>query len=749
MYQFYHTRDPVTGKRLLELNEAPRTVVEKIGAFIRRVLGIWSSDQRAVHIMDYLHGGEYARTGLGDRNAVQRVLLERGTNKTFEAVKQALAPLARIANNVISGGDAALGDLANPAIDEIRKRIYSPGAGQDKDPGWIVAHRSERTAVLNGLMDEFARRGATAEQLQQALQQLQSGVKAPTPEARLLAHKSGPIRQMLDRMYHYMRAAGVDVKDLGVGEDYFPVVYDTSYIAGHEKEWRAMLDKYVRTGQLTPDAVDTITAKLLANDGNVFGATDIPGMQHLKERKLDFLDPADRAPFVQKDLLTTLNSYVSQATRRAEWARRFGPKNELLNALRIEAATKHGASPADMRQLDDYIHGVDGTLGDDISPNLRRLFGHAIVYQNVRLLPMAVFSMAVDPMGVLVRGGTINDAFAAFKRGIMEIPRGFQKTPKADPMYDLSRLMGTIDDTALVHTLGSSYSQGMVGDSGRKINDVFFKYNLVEQMNTSMRVAALPAALSFMARHAAGAGPHSTRYLAELGLTKHDVIMNSGGNAVAAEAPRPLLTKDEFLAHGMNDAQATRAALAMRNAVNKWVDGAVLRPNAAHKPVWSNDPHWALVAHLKQFVYAFHDTILKRVMTEARHGNYTPAMALASYVPIMMAADFTKGMILGGGAQPDYKQGWDFGDYVGAGMQRAGLFSIGQFGIDALKDMRHGGTGAGPLLGPQLEQVGDALRVMGGRESVGAFVADALPASVLTKSVVHVGEEKSDPNFSD
>jgi hypothetical protein len=48
----------------------------------------------------------------------------------------------------------------------------------------------------------------------------------------------------------------------------------------------------------------------------------------------------------------------------------------------------------------------------------------------------------------------------------------------------------------------------------------------------------------------------------------------------------------------------------VRAAVNMWVDGAVLRPDAVDKPIWMNDPHWALVAHLKQFVYAFQETIL-------------------------------------------------------------------------------------------------------------------------------------------
>ena len=90
----------------------------------------------------------------------------------------------------------------------------------------------------------------------------------------------------------------------------------------------------------------------------------------------------------------------------------------------------------------------------------------------------------------------------------------------------------------------------------------------------------------------------------------------------------------------------------------------MLRPDAVDKPVWMSDPHFALVAHLKQFVFSFHETILKRVAHEAANGNYSPVMALASYVPVMIAADMVKGMIMGGGSQPSWKQDWTAGDYI-------------------------------------------------------------------------------------
>jgi hypothetical protein len=341
---------------------------------------------------------------------------------------------------------------------------------------------------------------------------------------------------------------------------------------------------------------------------------------------------------------------------------------------------------------------VDGTLGDSFSPTLRRLQGNMIVYQNIRLLPLAIFSSVVDPMGIVVRGGTVRDAFDAFKRGVREIKLNFKKTPDFDVDTHMAETMGVVEDAMLQHTLGQLYTQGMVGDTARKINDTFFRLNLMEQWNRSMRVGATQAALKFIARHAAGENQHSERYMAELGLTKKDVRVGADG------MPE------------INDKVVT--------AVNRWVDGAVLRPDAADKPIWMNDPRWALVAHLKQFVFSFQETILKRVAHEYQHGNYKPAMALASYVPVMIAADMMKGVIQGGGSQPSWKDNWGVDDYVWSGVQRAGLLGVGQFRFDALH-----GHAIGALGGPTIEQLADAASVLEGREQFRPFLLKSMPAN--------------------
>ena len=166
-------------------------------------------------------------------------------------------------------------------------------------------------------------------------------------------------------------------------------------------------------------------------------------------------------------------------------------------------------------------------------------------------------------------------------------------------------------------------------------------------------------------------------------------------------------------------------------ALNRWVDGAVLRPDAADKPIWMNDPHFALIGHLKRFAFAFQHTILARVAHEMEHGNYRPALAAASYVPVMFAADAAKSIVTSGDVEPDWKKNWTLMDHVGYETQRAGLLGVSQFGTDAMNDIREGGTGVGRLLGPTIEQLADVAMVAGGRKQFEPVALHAMPANAM------------------
>lgn len=686
------------------LNPQATTIFQRVAEAVRKVLGIWSNDQRALHILEHFHFGEYAKN-IGKPDVTE--LMKKGTNPAIEKARELTAPLMRFYDTVFTTGAERLRDTDITPIREIADLIHPPLTAGAQRQGWLTASREQRATRMNAYAT--AVQGASKEDTIAALKALQTGNTAGLSAGA--QHVVTETRKLLQETGAYMRDKGLHFGDLG--EDYFPRVWDPGMLAKRQSEFLAMMDKYVQTGEYKGDPHDLLL-KLISNDGmNLDVDTRRPGMQNIKERELSFITGDEAEPFLSKDLFQTVNSYVSQATRRAEWAARFGHDGSRLTAL-LADAKKEGATTEQLKTTEQYIKGVIGTLGDGLNPTARRLMGNAIVYQNVRLLPLAIFSSVVDPVGIVVRGGTVSDAFSAFKRGVREIPKNFKSyDANRDSSTALAETLGVIDNAALLHSVGALYSQGMVGDTARKWNDTFFRFNLMEQFNTSMRVGATEAALKFIQRQVDKPGPHSERWLSELGLTKDDVQIDGG---------RVKLFQSEGLS-AQHEAK-------MRAAVNKWVDGAVLRPNQADKPIWMNDPHFMLVAHLKQFVYAFQHTIIDRVVHEFKEGNYSPAMALASYVPIMIASDYMKGFIQGGGEQPAWKRDWGVSDWINSGVERAGLYGVGQFSTDAL----HGNFGS--LTGPTIEQLGDAVSVLGGKERFGDFALKSLPANSLYKGTV-------------
>jgi hypothetical protein len=687
MYQFW-----AAGK--LRVGPDTKGVLEKIKDFFRRILGTWSNDERALRTLEYFESGDY-QAERSDPAAVLRATVEAGRNETLDRLAALTKPLTSLADALTSAGSQRLNDTGVPALRELATLVRASGRedGVVEDPGFLPAARAERTRLMNQVGE--ALRDFTPGEMSEALKAMQSGAIATGRAAdvqRLVQGADGK-SGFLRVVFNYMRDAGVDVNELG--GRYFPRVYSSDYISRHQKEFVAVLEKH----GLDPAAAQDVLRKLIAADGVELKANIMrPGMQNLKQRVLANIPDAELQPFMEKDMLRVLGSYTAQAARRAEWARRFDDDNAKLSEILAQAETQ-GASLDEVDTARKFLMGVDGTLGDDINPDWRRLQGNLIVYQNVRLLPMAIFSSAVDPLGVMVRGGTVRDAWRTFTRGIREIPKTFQNDPTFDADTELAEQLGVIDDAMLSHTMGELYTQGMVGDTARKINDAFFRYNLMEGFSRSMRVGATRAAVNFITRHADGKGEHSKRWLAELGLEVGNVPKRNG----------------------QLDVTDPKVAA----AVNQWVDGAVLRPDAATKPIWMNDPRYAIFAHLKQFMYAFHEVILKRVMHEFQAGNYKPAMVLSSYVPVMLAADFVKGMAQGGGEQPEWKRGWTAADYAWSATQRAGLLGVSQFAVDLADPAQ--------LAGPTVEQLADAARVMGGQEGLGSFMLKSMPANALYK----------------
>lgn len=736
MYQFW-----AAGK--LKLKPEAQGLFEKIKKFFRGVFGLVRTSDKAEAILQAFHDGK-----MKDASSVAEVLHEMETERAPD-LRKFLDRAAPAVMQFVQPAYDGLKNSGNAQMARVAELFWTDPTSTRKNHGYLNALSQQKAIWLNRFSLQLGEH--SKEDLAAALEILQGAkVKAPSGKVGTLVNN---IRSLLgegsEGFFTYMKGAGVDVR---FRKNYFPRVWDMEKIIAdptgfeekllrlHRAEMEEMgqiaLDAAIKEYQerlradlpaVAPDADDYtaaatakhIIATLSSQGGYVDeegqqdpGKAEInedemrpgytPFMQAVNRRTLDFLDMKEFGEYQQKDLVQIMSTYLAQGVRRAEYARRFGNHGERLaqifgSAIELErerVKAEMGGSKQEVaeeldRRVERYaraIRAMEGTLGYDISPTLRRVNSAALVYQNMRILPLALFSSLIDPMGLLVRGGTVNDAFMAFKRGMRDLTLGLHKDGKQEDAAEMmAEMMGTVDNKLLLDALGETYNSVYLYGWAKKLNEHLFKWNGMEPWNRAMRVQATQAAISFIKRQHTDPGTHSKRWLAELGLKPEDIVIAEDGSLKV------------FQEEGLSAIHAGK----MRSAVQRWVDTAVLRPNAAQRPPWASDPHYVLLFHLKQFTYSFHTVILRRIAHEWKHGNLNPGMALASYVPFMLAADVMKGLLQGMGEEPDWKKGWTVGDYMSSAVQRAGLLGIAQFAVDA------GQMGVSTLGGPTFEQLTD------------------------------------------
>jgi hypothetical protein len=360
-----------------------------------------------------------------------------------------------------------------------------------------------------------------------------------------------------------------------------------------------------------------------------------------------------------------------------------------------------------MKSLNPSINAVmaaEGTLGRDITPSMRSLISAGMVYQNARLMALSLFTSFGDPIGIVVNGGDVKQAWSAFTRGIRDVKRQMIADPDHTPdkLEELAVRLGTADAHQHLDALGQMYSSLYLHGKLSRINQFIFKWNGMEAYNRAMRIEATGIAMSFLHKHLTAPDANSTRRLKDYGLTEG---------------------KDAYMKNGELDTENP----AVQAALMRWVNDAILSPDAMTRPTAASDQHMALFYHLKSFAYTFHKTTLKRAWIEAQNGNYNPAMALfVGYTPVMIAADAMKEM-LAPGDEPAWMKG-GLGDWLAHGFSRANLLGIPQFALDANPFT---GNPAG-LLGPTVDQaVGNLMIPFSDRHSLAGETVNAMPGAVL------------------
>lgn len=761
-YQFWVSGD-------IDLGPRTRNIFQKFYDFLRDLFGYIAEDEQVEQIFEQFTTGE-ALTNQAQGNTSPLVKSVVRDTRMKRAVQDTIAPAwdkftdNKLWNAVFTTASSRMHKTDNPILKSLANMIYNPVGTVGVSEDMITARTEHIGRFTDMVYEQF--KDKSAEHGKAVIDLLNKGEKLDKNSTNEVVQDALAVRRLLDGIYLYMQEAGMKV---GYIENYFPWVFDKDYMMQHYEEFVQLLQSE-NFREFVPDETGAraIASAIMQQGGLADNHIDteavghVPAMSAFNERSLRWIDeaatPEQRAEFAKffsEDLGHTMMTYIEQAVKRTEYYKRFGEGK--LEKMLNDAAF-YGAKPQDIEAATTFIDAAMGTQGyktnqwlhkvlgmeppppgQVINPKLQRAFGVAMVYQNLRVLSLATLTSLADVVGVAVRTGDVSMSFGAMKTGFREAYKN-AKGQKSE-LADLAEMLGTIDRKMTAEALGWEYGGVYLTGTERRINETFFRAIGLNAWTRATRIIGLEAGTRFLKKHAQNPNEHSQRFLEELNLVAEDVLIDSEGNLrvlesrerLALRTMRELMHADQLVEADqarLNSAMQTLEGVygdqvhqwsseiageelsrdnRVRNALNRFVDGAVLRPNAMLRPLWASDPHWMLVFHLKSFTYAFHERIVKRIVHETGQNNLVPLMSAMMFIPVMLASDMLRDMIQHGGDEDPRKVNWDWSDHVAHSAERSGLYGLLQVPLDAAQDVKMGGLGHNTYSGPTWQQVEDIL----------------------------------------
>ena len=397
-------------------------------------------------------------------------------------------------------------------------------------------------------------------------------------------------------------------------------------------------------------------------------------------RKAELLEEPHRA----------LQKYIDNTVKRTELNKRGGPERiaELLSEIQ------------DPKQRELAEKAVMAMLGK-VTPISSGMFRGAnqigLAFNVGTLLTFATFASFPDLAGPILR----SKDFGALRTAASTI---FNMINNKEEAAQLAKDIGVVGIDAMMETFVGAGELDYTSEGTKKATNTFFRAIGLEQFTKFTRVFAAGMGKAFLldnAKKAAAGNQRSIRYLKELGLTAEEVNSWAGGN--------------------INEAGNEKIKLALA----RFVDESIVRPNAAERPIWASNPHFALVWQLKSFFYAYGKTIVGGSMNEMQ-SRYTEAGLTGAAVPLFLGAATLLPLTMLGfdlrerfkvglawvlpGVSPEDKnyrrsQQMDWGEYTTEIIDRSGV--LGPFTLALplfMEDKRYGDPmWVGPL-GPTVEK---------------------------------------------
>ena len=573
--------------------------------------------------------------------------------------------------------------------------------------GFLNAKNDKRNELLNDLEDILGTDWETQE-VKDAFDLASSDAETATMEG-----KGRELRDWFTKLHedYISQSPGNEV---GFRENYWPIVLDLAGIYGEPEEFiQTILQWNPKANEAsirkTVDGLVAQRAHILADGEIEFDATN--PLKVVEEARIltENVPPQELRKFTEPPEVALIR-YVRHQVIRNEFLRHtrnidgkdiLGPELNKLNA-------------ADRQKITDMIERYLGYTKTPLNPKLQKVNSYFQLFNWVTLLPLATISSIPEMGGAILNTREFNGfgmSLEAIKKQLNNREQGVQ----------LARSIGVTVSTAMGNLGLTQADDEYLDPRVRQYSDKFFKAIGLDFFTRFTREFASGMAVEFLKNHASPdtKNPRSERYLSMHGVDAA-TVRKWESNQVEGE---------HYNFQGP-EGEAVKAAL------RRFVENSMLRPNAAERTAYGNDPRFALVWSLKSYLYSFGKVIMGGIAREmvTRYGEADTKfqamssigmmglLSAAAFMPLAMFSlelrELAKAGIAGAlpGVSADARyfrsDRMDIGTYTSEIFDRAGFQGPLSIFSSALNAEKYGGTGIslfGPTAGFIVDDIGMGL----------------------------------------
>ena len=541
---------------------------------------------------------------------------------------------------------------------ELGRALYSRSQTQEA-LGFFNKHPLIQNSNINKFYDIFNLTSeptdadlARIDEVTRDAERLAAGTALQNPENRAQAQA---VLDFFDNFWSY-----VSNKDPELAKfkrlNFFTRQFDMALLENDPAARSRLVDVLEKNNPTTDrNILEDAVEKMIRYNENTDGVADVAndnlqdisiGMQ--KERAQFFSNINDNSelrddPNGEPDLLIpphqAIRKYVSEVVKKTEYRdsvqvtvtaedaakdpKKFKAGQQLKGAEATEVLLNRIEDPKKRSHARKAVQAMLGRAGMDMPGWLRTTQSYLLMLNAVTYLSFAAIASLPDLAGPTLRS---KEMFLFSKTFNSEMRNYFNNRKE---MEAFARDVGVVTFDSVAHMYINAAEMGYMTENTKFYTQQFFKYTGLEFYTRFTRVFAAGMGKQFLIKHANDSSAKSQEYLSELGVTAADV---------------KTVQADDFNFE-------TEAGQRVKEAIGRFVEESIVRPNAAERPVWASNPYFGLVFQLKSFFYAYGKNIVGGVIrntqsTFRRDGKISTAAMPAVYAATALIPLAVAGMEL-------------------------------------------------------------------------------------------------------